>query len=214
LNLSGAHDPIARHGKEVGGVDKHSTGRANALKDELYAAITRTSTASPEAIYDLLADLRSHTTWGGEQQSKNYRLLSIEAPDGPAMVGTEFSTVGADPMGVFHDHSVVTEATPASLFVFVTEAHFTTTKDEAADWTSVHRYEIVAADSGCRVTYSIRVVRISALPGMLRLFNIPVLSRVLMHMAVRGPKRGVRNLTALAEQDDRRFHPREDVLGG
>ena len=179
---------------------KQSVGLANALKDELHATVTRTSTASPEAVYDLLADLHSHTTWGGTQQSKTFRLLSIEAPESPATVGTEFSTVGADPMGEFQDRSVVTEATPASVFEFVTEARFTTKKGKIADWTNVHRYWIVPTDGGCRVTYTIRVARISALPGPLRLFNVPVLSGVLMQFAVRGPKRGVRNLTALAER--------------
>jgi hypothetical protein len=179
---------------------ERSTGRANALKEELHATVTRTSTASPEAVYGLLADLHSHTTWGGTQQSKTYRLLSIEAPAGPATVGTEFSTVGADPMGEFQDRSVVTEATPSSVFEFVTEARFTTKKGKIADWTNVHRYQIVPTDDGCRLTYTIRVARISALPGPLRLFNIPVLSGVLMRFAVRGPKRGVRNLIALAER--------------
>ena len=75
------------------------TKRANALNHELLATVARTTTALPQAVYDLLADLRSHLQWAGEQQAKNYRLVSMEAPDGPATVGTEFSTVGADPMG-------------------------------------------------------------------------------------------------------------------
>jgi hypothetical protein len=64
----------------------------------------------------------------------------------------------------------------------------------------VHRYEIAPTERGCRVTYTIRVARISALPGMLRLFNIPVLSGLLMKVAVRGPRRGLSNLVALAER--------------
>jgi len=181
-------------------VDTDRTERSNALKDELHAAVTLGSTASPEAVYDLVANLRSHVIWGGEQQAKNYRLLSIEAPEGAATVGTEFSTVGADPMGEFHDSSVVTEATRASVFGFVTEAGFVTKKNATALWTNVHRYEIAPTERGCRVTYTIRVARISALPGMLRLFNIPVLSGLLMKVAVRGPRRGLSNLVALAER--------------
>ena len=103
-------------------------------------------------------------------------------------------------MGRFRDRSVVTEAIRPSLFGFVTEAHFVTKKGAVADWTVVHRYAIESADGGSRITYTIRVVRISALPGMLRLFNAPVLSALLMRFAVCGPKRGLRNLSRLAER--------------
>ena len=181
---------------------EHIARRGNALKHELVATVTRNATASPEVVYDLLADLRSHMIWAGDEQAKNYRLLSIDAPEGPAAVGTEFSTVGADPMGEFHDRSVVTEATRSSLFGFVTEAHFVTKRGATAEWTNVHRYEIAPSEAGCRVTYSIRVARISALPGMLRLFNAPVLSGLLMKFAERGPKRGLRNLVDLAERSN------------
>jgi hypothetical protein len=150
-------------------------------------------------VYDLLADLRSHAIWGGDQQRKHYRLLSVDAPEGLASVGTEFSTVGVDPMGEFRDRSVVTEATRASLFGFVTQARLTTKNGAVADWTNVHRFEIEPTDGGCRVTYTIRVASITALPGQLRMFNIPVLSGLLMKLA-QGPKRGLRNLVALAER--------------
>jgi hypothetical protein len=181
---------------------RHGARPTNALKHELDAEVTRTSKASSETVYELLSDLRSHAIWGGERQSKNYRLISIEAPDGPATIGTEFFSVGTDPMGEFHDRSVVTEATRASAFGFVTEAHFVTKRGAVADWTNVHRYGLVPLDVGCRITYTIRVARISALPGMLRLFNAPVLSRLLMWVAVRGLTHGVRNLAELAEDVD------------
>ena len=38
------------------------------------------TTAAPEAVYDLLADLRSHLVWGGERQSSGFRLLTMNAP--------------------------------------------------------------------------------------------------------------------------------------
>lgn len=181
------------------GAQRTGSPAANALKHELEARTTRDSTASPERVYDLLADLESHRIWGGEKQSKKTRLVSIEAPAGAAVVGTEFATVGADPMGEFRDRSVVTEASRATVFEFVTEARLTTKKGKTADWTNVHRYEITPTDSGCRIDYSIRITRISELPGMLALFNVPGLSSLVMKAAAGVGKRGVTNLAALAE---------------
>ena len=103
-------------------------------------------------------------------------------------------------MGEFHDRSVVTEATRPWLFGFVTQARLTTKKGAVADWTNVHRYEIESGDGGCRITYTIRVASITALPGKIRIFNVPGLSGLLMKVAVQGPKRGLRNLIALAER--------------
>src|SRR6266849_4946499 len=47
--------------------------------------LSRFCKAKPEAVYDLLADLRTHTEWGGARQSREFRLISLDAPPGPAM---------------------------------------------------------------------------------------------------------------------------------
>ncbi len=177
-----------------------SGARANALKRELVIGAEATGRATAEQVYDVLADVRSHLIWAGERQKKNVRLLTVEAPEGPAAVGTEFSTTGADPMGRFTDRSVVTEATRPSVFEFVTEAHLETKKGKVADWTNVHRYELTPSADGCRVAYTIRVTRISALPGMLGLFNTPGLSGLARKASEGIARRGVRNLVALAEE--------------
>ena len=103
-------------------------GRANALRGrELRVHLDEVSEAPAEAVYTLLAEIRSHLEWAGTRQPKqNFRLLSIEAPEGLASVGTEFSSAGADPMGRFADSSVVTEASRPGLFEFVTEARLST----------------------------------------------------------------------------------------
>jgi hypothetical protein len=103
-------------------------------------------------------------------------------------------------MGRFTDHSVVTEATRPTEFEFVTEARFETKKGEVAEWTNVHRYELTPTAQGCRVAYTVRVTRISALPGMLKLFNVPVLSALARKASAGVGRRGVRNLVALAEE--------------
>ena len=150
---------------------------------------------------NLLADVRSHLEWGGAMQKKRtFRLLSIQAADGPASVSTEFSSSGADGMGTFNDTSVVTEATRPSLFEFVTEARLSTKKGKVVEWTLVHRYEIDAKGEGCEVAYTVRTVRISELPGALGLFNVPGLRALITSVARSNVRGGLRNLVAMAEQ--------------
>ena len=52
--------------------------------------------APGETVYELLADLQSHLEWAGRRQLETTRLLTMEAPPGPAGVGTEFFTTGSD----------------------------------------------------------------------------------------------------------------------
>ena len=133
------------------------------------------------------------------QPKKSFRLLSIEAPAGPATVGTEFRSTGADGMGVFADASVVTEASRPSLFEFVTEARLTTKKDAVVEWTNVHGYELTSEAAGCRITYTFRIVRISALPGLLGIFRIPGLRALGLKISASYVRLGLRNLAAMAE---------------
>jgi hypothetical protein len=181
-------------------VHQQGTGRAYALKGELVVHAEEACRASAEAVYDLVADVRSHLEWGGRMQKKNFRLLSIEAPEGAASVGTEFSSTGADSMGRFADSSVVTEATRPSRFEFVTEARLSTKKGAVVEWTLVHRYEIEPQGEGCRISYTARTVRISQLPGALKLFNVRVLRPLLMKVAAANVRRGFRNLPKVAEE--------------
>lgn len=121
--------------------------------------------APAEVVYDLLADLRTHAEWGGtRQKSKKFRLTSIEAPEGPAGVGTEFSSTGIDPGGAFADSSVVTEATRSEVFEFVTEARLKPKRGEILEWTNVHSYELTPSGGGCEIAYSVRVMRLSRMP--------------------------------------------------
>jgi hypothetical protein len=173
--------------------------RANALRRELVIAVEETARARAEEVFDVLVDLRSHLVWSGERQQPGTRLLSIEAPEGPAAVGTEFTSTGTDGSARFADRSVVTVATRPSVFEFVTEAQ-REAKGRVAGWTIVHRYELTPSGEGCRVGYTIRVTRISALPGALRLFNVPGLSALLRKVAAGVSRRGVRNLAAFAEE--------------
>ena len=176
-------------------------GRANALNGELTVRLEESSQAPAEAVYDLLTDISSHLEWGGRAQpKKTYRLLSIDAPDGRATVGTEFASTGADGMGTFADSSVVTGATRPSLFEFVTEAKLTTKKRKVVEWTNVHRYELTPQSDGCRIVYTVRILRMSELPGALVVFKIPGLRALGLRIGGANSRKGLRNLARLAEE--------------
>lgn len=177
---------------------------ANALKQELVVRVEATSKATPQAVYAVLADLSTHAVWAGEQQAKKTRLLTMDAPPGPAVVGTEFRSTGADPMGTFSDRSVVTEATPGKAFEFVTQARLTTKKGHSSDWTNVERYELEPNDEGCRIVTTSRIIRISELPGMVALFNVPVLRELGLKISAKVSRRTVRNLAREAEEREGR----------
>ncbi len=174
---------------------------ANALKKELVVRVEATSAAAPETVYDLLADLQSHLVWAGERQAEKTRLLTIDVPAGPAVVGTEWHSTGSDPMGTFSDRSVVTEATPGKAFEFVTEARLTTKKGRVSDWTGVERYELEpVAGGGCRIVVTSRITRMSVLPGAVALFNVPVFREIGLKVSGKVSRRTVRNLARLAEE--------------
>ena len=104
------------------------------------------------------------------------------------------------PDGTVHRPIVVTEATAPTAFEFVTDATLTTKKGATSVWTDVHRYEIAPEGRGCRIAYTLRVTRISALPGMLRIFNWPVLSSMGVRAAAGMAAKGIANLSAMAEE--------------
>lgn len=179
-----------------------ATGRSGALKGrELRVHLEEVSGAPTEVVYDLIADIRTHLEWAGTRQPKeHFRLLSIEAPEGPASVGMEFTSTGADPMGRFADSSVVTEASRPGLFEFVTEARLSMKKGKIVEWTNIHRYEIASHDDGCTISYTLRVVRISELPGEMAMFKIPGLRSVGLRISASFARRGLRNLARMAEE--------------
>lgn len=174
--------------------------RVNALRRELSIMVAERCGVAPDAVWEVLADLRTHAEWGGERQSKTTRIVSIDAPGGPASVGVEFESTGADPMGRFHDRSVVTEATRPTTFEFVTEATLETKKGKSSDWTLIHRYELEPADGGSQIAYTVRITRISEFVGLLKVFEIPLLSRLAMKASAGVGQRGVRNLARMAEE--------------
>jgi len=162
--------------------------------------ISRFCKATPEAVYDLLADLRTHIEWGGARQSREFRLFSLDAPPGPATVGTSFSSTGSIPMSrrQWSDRSTVTVADRPLNFEFTTQA----AAGEGNAMTAVYRhtYEISPEAGGSRVTY--RMTQLSITNPILRLG--PWMSRMTWLMMPMFAGRGLRNLLALAEQSESR----------
>lgn len=158
--------------------------------------------APSEAVYDLLADLHSHLEWAGRRQRETTRLLTLEAPPGPATVGTEFFSTGSDGrVARWSDRSVVTEATRPEVFEFVTEG-VREGKPGSRPWlaTAVHRYEIAREGGGCRLTYTQDLTRFAGAP---RILYAPGISRLLFWISAKYMRRGFDNLLALAEEEER-----------
>jgi len=157
------------------------------------------SEATAEAVYDLLADLRTHLQWAGAKQLETTRLLTMEAPAGPARVGTEFVTSGSDgKVARFEDRSVVTEASRPAVFEFVTESR-RHGKPGSRPWhlTLIHHYEIESEPAGCRVTYAEEITRMSGAP---RAFAMPGIRRLIYRISARYMRRGFDTLIAMAEE--------------
>jgi hypothetical protein len=163
--------------------------------------ISRLSKAEPEAVYDLLADLRTHIEWGGARQRREFRLISIDSPPGPATVGTSFSSTGTIPMSRRHwsDRSTVTVADRPQKFEFTTQA--TAGERDAMTAVYTHSYEITPEAGGSRVTY--RMTQLSITNPILRLG--PGMSLMTWLMIPMFAARGLRNLLALAEQSRSRI---------
>jgi hypothetical protein len=150
-------------------------------------------------VYDLLADLQGHLDWAGQRQRETTRLLTLEAPPGPAGVGVEFLSTGSDgKVARWSDRSVVTEATRPEVFEFVTDG-CRQGKPGRRPWlcTAVHRYVIAPEAGGCKVAYTEDLTRLDGAPWMLR---TPGISRIPFRVSAKYMRRGFDGLLALAEE--------------
>ena len=158
--------------------------------------VTVASTAAPEALYDVISDLRTHLVWGGEQApSKGFRLLSMDAPAGPAHVGDRFSSTGANGRMTFHDRSTVVEAERPGRFGFDTESRLERGHVRAFESSVSTRYEIEPSAGGSTITHTSEVRPGNYVPYWLR----PGMRRMARAMVQPKMRRHVRNLAAMAE---------------
>ena len=158
------------------------------------------TSASPNVVYGVLSDLRTHLVWEGEQASrKDFRLLSMNAPPGSAVVGARFSSTGAnskDGRSTFTDRSVVVEAEPGVAFAFETDASLSRPRAETWRAHFSHRYTIEPATAGSTISYTGEVRPQNYIPYWLRPWFRPVTRALVQHESAKL----MRNLARMAER--------------
>ena len=161
---------------------------------------TGRSKVRPEDVYDVLADLHSHLEWGGKRQFKSFRLLSLDAPTGPAAVGTEFTSTGGIPMNRvrFDNRNTVTKADRARSFEITTESTIAWPNRAKGEGTFVNAFDISPDGDGSRVVYRSIQLRFRNPPWGLR---YPLLRNVTYRVWIPiWSGRGFRNMLRMAEE--------------
>ena len=156
-----------------------------------------TSSASPEAVFEVIADLRNHLIWSGERaESDGFKMLTLEAPPGPAVVGTTFTSSGSAGKDTFHDRSVVTEVSRSRTFVIETDARLERRNAEPWEAHFSHRYDVLPDSSGSRIVYTETIERVNYLPYWLK----PGIRTIFKPLVNRADRKQLRNLARLAEE--------------
>lgn len=145
----------------------------------------------------MISDLLAHLEWSGERAGDDtFKLLSMQAPPGPAIVGTTFTSSGANYNGTFHDRSVVTEASRPSVFVSETDARLDRKRGKTWHVHFEHRYDIVPDGPGSRITYTETIERANYVPYWLGAWARPIFTPLVNH----ADKKQLGNLAGLAEE--------------
>ena len=153
---------------------------------------------SADAIYAVLADLSTHRRWAGTRQpSKHFGLRSIDAPGGPATVGTTFTSTGTNMLGTaFHDSSVVVEAKPGERFGFDTDTRLDRPLSKPWIGRFEHRYVLNATAQGARLVYDAPAFARDYVPWMMKP-GVRVLMRAYVNQILR---KHLRNLVRVAAE--------------
>lgn len=164
--------------------------------------VQATSKATPEQVYDVLADVAGHRRWAGDDQIAMFALLELtEVPNGAAGVGAGWSSRGRIPMHrqQFDDASRVMVADGPHCFEYVTQSRIARSRSRPSrEGTYRHRYEIVPQQGNrSRITYTISEQR--SVHPLLRV-AVPGVRNFMWATGVRlMARRGVRNIAASAE---------------
>jgi hypothetical protein len=159
--------------------------------------VSVTSEAPPEVVYDTIADLRNHLEWSGERASdEKFKLLSLDAPDGPATVGTTFSSSGTADNGTFDDRSTVSEASRPHRFVIETDSRLDRRRGRTWEVHFSHRYDVEPHGDGSRIVYTETVERANYQPYWLH----PLVRPIFGPYVKRADRKQLTNLARLAEE--------------
>ncbi len=144
-----------------------------------------------------VADLNAHLIWSGERaEDDSFKLLTLDAPDGPAQVGTEFTSTGANFNGTFHDRSIVAEMSPPTVFVIRTQSRLDRKRGRPWEVEFIHRYDIEPDGPGSRITYTETARNMNYVPYWLQPWMRPIAGMVIR----KGDTRQLTNLARLAEE--------------
>jgi Polyketide cyclase / dehydrase and lipid transport len=156
------------------------------------------SAAPPEVVYDVIADLRNHLEWSGERaESDGFKMLTLDAPEGAASVGTTFTSTGsAGKTETFNDRSVVTEASRPHRFVIETDARLERKRARLWEAHFSHRYDITPQRRGSRIVYTEAIERVNYVPYRLK----PVIRTFFRPLVNSADRKQLRNLARLAEE--------------
>jgi hypothetical protein len=164
----------------------------NGAKPALTFHLSVPMEASPDALYDVLADVGTGLEWGGtEATDPKFRLLTIDAAQRPAAVGDRFSSTGVLTNGTSSDRSVVVEADPGRRFGFDTESVLDRTHGRTLRARYVHRYSIEPRGTGSVLTYDGAVYPENYTPYWMR----PGMRAMARAMAHRMMRRNLENLS-------------------
>jgi hypothetical protein len=169
-------------------------------RDHREWTFTGRSRATPEQVYDVLADLRTHLEWAGNRQFRSFRLLSLNGPSGAAEVGTRFTSIGRIPMNKarFDNQNEVTKADRPKAFEITTESTIAWPKRPAAAGTFVNAFEVSPDGAGSRVVYRSAQLRFLEPPWGVR---YPLLRNITYNIWIPiWSRRGFRNLLRMAEE--------------
>ena len=143
-------------------------------------SVSVTSAAPPEVVYDVVADLRTHLEWAGEQAPSDvFKLLTLDGAEGPASVGMTFDSTGANDNGTFHDRSIVTETSRPTRFAFETDARLERKNRRPWEVRFSHRYDIAPEGDGARIAYTDTISEVNYVPYWLQAWCRPVSRRLI-----------------------------------
>ena len=155
------------------------------------------STAAPETVFDVITNLHAHLEWSGERAAdKNFKLLSIAAPQGSATVGTIFESTGSNFNGTFHDRSLVTEVERPTRFAIETDARLDRRRGKTWQVHFEHRYDVQPDAHGSRITYTETIQRVNYVPYWLK----PVVRSIFRPLVNSADRKQLANLARMAEE--------------
>jgi hypothetical protein len=120
----------------------------------------------------------------------------LDATTDRAVVGTPFTSTGANFNGTFHDRSVVAEVLRPSRMIIETDARLDRKHGKTWHAHFEHRYEIEPEGEGSRITYTETIRRVNYVPYWLRAWARPLFKPLVN----RADAKQLENLARLAEE--------------